>query len=90
MSDSKAKGRGKVDFGQKSVPAVDTCLLYVSPGCPGKHSADWAGLELRSACLCLPSTGIKGLCAVAAVAAASRLARFLKLCFISSPFRQER
>jgi hypothetical protein len=34
-----------------------------SPGCPGTHSVDQAGLELRkSACLCLPSAGIKGMC----------------------------
>ncbi|GAB1296499.1 Eukaryotic translation initiation factor 4E type 1B [Apodemus speciosus] len=33
--------------------------LY-SPGCPGTHSVDHAGLELKSACLCLPSAGIKG------------------------------
>jgi hypothetical protein len=31
-----------------------------SPGCPGTHSADQAGLELRSACLCLQSARIKG------------------------------
>jgi hypothetical protein len=31
-----------------------------SPGCPGTHSVDQAGLELRSACLYLPSAGIKG------------------------------
>ena len=31
------------------------------PGCPETHSVDQAGLELkRSACLCLPSAGIKG------------------------------
>jgi hypothetical protein len=34
------------------------CLC--SPGCPGTHSVDQAGLELR-ACLCLPIAGIKGL-----------------------------
>nr|ABB88900.1 oocyte-specific eukaryotic translation initiation factor 4E-like isoform 7 [Mus musculus] len=32
-----------------------------NPGCPGSHSLDPAGLELkRSACLCLLSAGIKG------------------------------
>jgi hypothetical protein len=32
-----------------------------SPGCPGTHSVDQTGLELKkSACLCLPSAGIKG------------------------------
>jgi hypothetical protein len=31
------------------------CLC--SPGCPGPHSVDQAGLELTE--LCLPSTGIK-------------------------------
>jgi hypothetical protein len=34
-----------------------------SPGCPGTHFVDQAGLELRtqkSACLCLASAGIKG------------------------------
>ncbi|GAB1285682.1 Cyclic AMP-dependent transcription factor ATF-6 alpha [Apodemus speciosus] len=31
-----------------------------SPGCPGTHSVDQAGLELqKSACLCLPSAGTK-------------------------------
>jgi hypothetical protein len=34
--------------------------LY-SPGCPGTHSVDQAGLELRNPpSLCLPSAGIKG------------------------------
>ncbi|GAB1302908.1 H/ACA ribonucleoprotein complex subunit DKC1 [Apodemus speciosus] len=33
--------------------------LY-SPDCPGTHSVDQAGLELKSDCLCLPSAGIKG------------------------------
>jgi hypothetical protein len=37
-----------------------------SPGCLGTHSVDQAGLELRnspaSACLCLPSVEIKGVC----------------------------
>jgi hypothetical protein len=32
-----------------------------SPGCPGTHSVDQAGLKLkRSTCLCLPSSVIKG------------------------------
>jgi hypothetical protein len=32
-----------------------------SPGCPGTHSVDQVGLELRKiTCLCLPSAGIKG------------------------------
>jgi hypothetical protein len=31
-----------------------------SPGCPGTHFVDQAGLELKFACLCLPSSGIKG------------------------------
>jgi hypothetical protein len=32
-----------------------------SPGCPGTHSVDQAGLEhKKSACFCLPSVGIKG------------------------------
>jgi hypothetical protein len=41
----------------------DRVSLY-SPGCAGTHSVDQAGLELRnqSACLCLPSAGIKGVC----------------------------
>jgi hypothetical protein len=30
------------------------------PGSPGTHSVDQAGLDLRSACLCLSSAGIKG------------------------------
>jgi hypothetical protein len=35
-----------------------------SPGCPGTHFVDQAGLELRDppASLCLPSSGIKGVC----------------------------
>jgi hypothetical protein len=35
-----------------------------SPGCPGTHSVDQAGLELRNppASLCFPSVGIKGVC----------------------------
>ncbi|GAB1298665.1 Protein RFT1 homolog [Apodemus speciosus] len=33
-----------------------------SPGCPGTHSVDQAGLELqKSTCLCLPSAGITGM-----------------------------
>ena len=37
------------------------CLF--SPGCPGTHSVDQAGLKFkRSACLCLSSAGIKGVC----------------------------
>jgi hypothetical protein len=40
----------------------DRVSLY-SPGCPGTHFVDQAGLELRNiACLCLPSAGIKGVC----------------------------
>jgi hypothetical protein len=35
----------------------DRVSLYI-PGCPGTHSIDQAGQ--KSACLCLPSTGIKG------------------------------
>jgi hypothetical protein len=41
------------------------CLVFqdrvslCSPGCPGTHSVDQAGLELRSTCLCLPSAEIK-------------------------------
>jgi hypothetical protein len=31
-----------------------------SHGCPGTHSVDQAGLELKC-CLCLPSAGIKGM-----------------------------
>jgi hypothetical protein len=39
----------------------DRVSLY-SPGCPGTHAVDQAGLELRNppACLCLSSAGIKG------------------------------
>jgi hypothetical protein len=37
----------------------DRVSLY-SPGCPGTHFVDQAGIKLRSACLCLPSAGIKG------------------------------
>jgi hypothetical protein len=35
-----------------------------SPGCPGTHFIDQAGLKLtqKSACLSLPSAGIKGVC----------------------------
>jgi hypothetical protein len=32
-----------------------------SPGCPGTHSVDQAGLKLRNLPLCLPSAGIKGM-----------------------------
>ncbi|GAB1289662.1 TBC1 domain family, member 19 [Apodemus speciosus] len=39
-------------------PVVSLC----SPGCPGTHSEDQAGLELKkSVCLFLPSAGIKGM-----------------------------
>jgi hypothetical protein len=38
----------------------DRVSLY-SPGCPGTHFVDQAGLELKSVCLCLPSAGIKGM-----------------------------
>ncbi|GAB1289500.1 DnaJ homolog subfamily B member 6 [Apodemus speciosus] len=31
-----------------------------SPGCPGSHSVDQAGLELRNSCLCFRSAGLKG------------------------------
>ena len=32
-----------------------------SPGCPGTHSVEQAGLKLKSsACLYLPSAGVKG------------------------------
>jgi hypothetical protein len=38
----------------------DRVSLY-SPGCPGTHFVDQAGLETqKSSCLCLPSAGIKG------------------------------
>ncbi|GAB1296005.1 Glutamine--fructose-6-phosphate aminotransferase [Apodemus speciosus] len=41
--------------------ASDARVSLCSPGCPGTHSVDQAGLELKkSACLCLPSAGIKG------------------------------
>jgi hypothetical protein len=36
----------------------DRVFLY-DPGCPGTHSVNQAGLELRSACVYLPSAGIK-------------------------------
>jgi hypothetical protein len=36
----------------------DRISLY-SPGCPGAHFVDQAGLELR---ICLLSAGIKGVC----------------------------
>ena len=41
----------------------DRVSLY-HPGCPGTHSVDQAGLDRtqKSACLCLPSAGIKGVC----------------------------
>ena len=35
-------------------------LSLCSPSCPGAHSVDQAGLELRSTCLCLRSAEIKG------------------------------
>jgi hypothetical protein len=38
----------------------DRVSLY-RPGCPGTHFVDQAGVETqKSACLCLPSSGIKG------------------------------
>jgi hypothetical protein len=40
----------------------ETGFLCVVPGCPGTHSVDQAGLELKSVCLCLPSVGITGVC----------------------------
>jgi hypothetical protein len=40
----------------------DRVSLY-SPGLPGTHSVDQAGLGTQKfACLCLPSAGIKGVC----------------------------
>lgn len=33
-----------------------------SPSCPGTYFLDKTSLELRSRCLCLPSTGIKSVC----------------------------
>jgi hypothetical protein len=38
----------------------DRVSLY-SPGCPGTHLVDQAGLELRNLRLCLPSAGAKGI-----------------------------
>jgi hypothetical protein len=61
----------KVPPTAQSTPAYLLLLLFCfrdrvslcSPGCPGTHSVVQAGLELkRSACLCLLSTGIKGVC----------------------------
>ena len=41
----------------------DRISLYKNPGYPGTHSVDQTGLKLkRSTCLCLLSSGIKGLC----------------------------
>jgi hypothetical protein len=39
----------------------DRVSLY-SPGCPGTHFVDQAGQTQKSACLCLLSAGIKGVC----------------------------
>jgi hypothetical protein len=41
----------------------ETGFLCCSPGCPGTHSVDQAGLELRNppASVCLPSAEIKGM-----------------------------
>ena len=40
----------------------DTVFLD-SPGCPGTHSVDQAGLKLqRSSCLCLLGAGTKSVC----------------------------
>ncbi|GAB1294594.1 DNA topoisomerase 2-binding protein 1 [Apodemus speciosus] len=48
---------GSSAFFRQEEQRVSLC----SPGCPGTHSVDQAGLELqKSACLCLPSAGIKG------------------------------
>ncbi|GAB1284876.1 Fer-1-like protein 5 [Apodemus speciosus] len=42
-------------------PVIYDEVSLCSPGCPGTHSVDQAGLELKkSACLCLPSAGITG------------------------------
>jgi hypothetical protein len=38
------------------------CFFQDSPGCTGTCSVDQTGLEQRSACLCLPCAGIKGIC----------------------------
>jgi hypothetical protein len=38
----------------------DRVSLY-SPGCPGAHFGGWPRTQ-KSACLCLPSAGIKGVC----------------------------
>jgi hypothetical protein len=46
-------------FGGRAVwDRVSLC----SPGCPGTHSVDQAGLKLRNPPACLLSAGIKGVC----------------------------
>ncbi|GAB1287840.1 Annexin A9 [Apodemus speciosus] len=46
---------------QRLLKAIAGQGSLCSPGCPGTHSVDQAGLKLqRSACLCLPSAGTKG------------------------------
>jgi hypothetical protein len=59
-------GRGASCLGAGVAQAPLTSLVFrdrvslCSPGCPGTHSVDQAGLELKFTCLCLPSAGIKG------------------------------
>jgi hypothetical protein len=36
----------------------ETGVSLYSPGCPGTHSVDQAGLELRDLCLSLPSRAL--------------------------------
>jgi hypothetical protein len=45
----------------KTFSSLDRVSLC-TPDCPGTHSVDQAGLRTqKSACLCLPSAGIKGM-----------------------------
>ncbi|GAB1292333.1 Lysosomal Pro-X carboxypeptidase [Apodemus speciosus] len=48
-------------YGGKDISSHSNIIFRVSlcsPGCPGTHSVDQAGLELRkAACLCLPNNG---------------------------------
>jgi hypothetical protein len=47
-----------------------------SPGCPGTHYVDQAGLKLRNRLLCFPSAGIKGVRHYAQLALSSCLLRW--------------
>ena len=51
-----------------------------SPGCPGTHAVDQAGLELRNPPDCLLRTGIKGMCHHAPLSYEFLITRIHSLC----------